>query len=157
MFALSKPEVRQVLAAIDLTSPFGQRDYLLVLFLYHTGLRVGECAGLITHLVALHGVPRQYLHLPATICKNSRGRVVPPPPRRPRPYFKTGATAHSRSAPSSNWWQAIGKRPGLMCAPHHTPFATVLPVILWPLGFPQSTFRRPWGTGISRQRKSTLM
>lgn len=77
MFALSKTEVRQVLAAIDLTTPFGRRDYLLVLFLYHTGLRVGECSGLVIHLVALVGVPRQYLHLPATICKGSRGRVVP--------------------------------------------------------------------------------
>jgi integrase len=77
MFALTKPEVRQVLAAIDLTTPFGRRDYLLVLFLYHTGLRVGECSGLITHHVALAGEPRQYLHLPATVCKGSRGRVVP--------------------------------------------------------------------------------
>ena len=68
MLALTKSEVRQVLAAVDLTSPFGRRDYLLVLFLYHTGLRVGECAGLVTHLVALAGEPRQYLHLPATIC-----------------------------------------------------------------------------------------
>ena len=77
MFALTKTEVRQVLAAVDLTSPFGQRDYLLVLFLYHTGLRVGECAGLITHLVARDGQPRLYLHLPASVCKGSRGRVVP--------------------------------------------------------------------------------
>jgi integrase/recombinase XerC len=29
------------------------------------------------HLVALDGQPRQYLHLPASICKGSRGRVVP--------------------------------------------------------------------------------
>ena len=77
MFALTKTEVRQVLAAVALTSPFGQRDYLLVLFLYHTGLRVGECAGLITHLVARDGQPRLYLHLPASVCKGSRGRVVP--------------------------------------------------------------------------------
>ena len=77
MFALTKLEVRQVLDAVDLTSPFGQRDYLLVLFLYHTGLRVGECAGLVMQLVALDGDPRQYLHLPASVCKGSRGRVVP--------------------------------------------------------------------------------
>ena len=77
MFALSKSEVYQVLEAIDLAHPFGQRDYLLILWLYHTGLRVGECAGLVTHLVALAGQPRQYLHLPATVCKGSRGRVVP--------------------------------------------------------------------------------
>jgi site-specific recombinase XerD len=77
MIALSKSEVRQVLNVIDLDSPFGRRDYLLILFLFHTGLRVGECAGLIIHLVALDGQPRQYLHLPAAICKGSRGRVVP--------------------------------------------------------------------------------
>jgi site-specific recombinase XerD len=77
MIALSKSEVRQTLDAIDLGAPFGQRDYLLILFLYHTGLRVGECAGLVVHLVALDGQPRQYLHLPASICKGSRGRVVP--------------------------------------------------------------------------------
>jgi site-specific recombinase XerD len=77
MFSLSKSEIRQVLEVIDLESPFGRRDYLLILFLYHTGLRVGECSGLIMHLVALGGQPRQYLHLPASICKGSRGRVVP--------------------------------------------------------------------------------
>lgn len=77
MFALSKSEVRQVLDSIDLAHPFGQRDYLLILWLYHTGLRVGECSGLVTHLVALDRQPRQYLHLPAAVCKGSRGRVVP--------------------------------------------------------------------------------
>ena len=39
MFALSKPELRRILDAVDLTQPFGRRDYLLMLFLYHTGLR----------------------------------------------------------------------------------------------------------------------
>ena len=77
MFALTKSELRQVLAAIDLASPFGRRDALLICFMYHTALRVGECSGLVVHLVALDGQPRQYLHLPATICKGSRGRVVP--------------------------------------------------------------------------------
>jgi site-specific recombinase XerD len=77
MIALSKSEVRQTLDVIDLESPFGRRDYLLILFLYHTGLRVGECSGLVMHLVALDGQPRQYLHLPAAVCKGSRGRVVP--------------------------------------------------------------------------------
>ena len=77
MFALTKSELRQVLAAIDLASPFGRRDALLISFMYHTALRVGECSGLVVHLVALDGQPRQYLHLPAFICKGSRGRVVP--------------------------------------------------------------------------------
>ena len=77
MFALSKSEVRRILDAIDLTSPFGRRDYLMVLFMYHTGLRVGETSGLTIGLVDHDRCPRRYLHLPAAICKNSRGRVVP--------------------------------------------------------------------------------
>lgn len=77
MFALSKHEVRRILDAIDFTSPFGRRDYLLILFLYHTGLRVGEASGLTIGLVDQDRHPRQYLHLPAAICKNSRGRVIP--------------------------------------------------------------------------------
>ena len=77
MFSLSKNEIRQVLAAIDLRHPFGRRDYLLILFLFHTGLRVSECSRLVTHLVALKGQPRQFLHLPAAVCKGSRGRVIP--------------------------------------------------------------------------------
>ena len=77
MFALSKHEVRRILDTIDLTSPFGRRDYLLVLFMYHTGLRVGETSGLTIGLVDHDRCPRRYLHLPAAICKNSRGRLVP--------------------------------------------------------------------------------
>ena len=49
----------------------------MVLFMYHTGLRVGETSGLVIDLVDHDRYPRQYLHLPAAICKNSRGRVIP--------------------------------------------------------------------------------
>lgn len=77
MFSLSKSELRQLFAAVNLAHPFGPRDYQLFRFMYHTALRVDECAHLITHLVALGGCPRQYLHLPAAICKGSRGRVIP--------------------------------------------------------------------------------
>ena len=86
MFCLSKSEIRRVLGAINLDKyVFGRRDYLLILFLYHTGLRVGEVSGLTVGLVS-HDTgavtlrlrePRNYLHLPAAICKGSRGRVVP--------------------------------------------------------------------------------
>jgi integrase len=48
---LSNSQVRQLLSAVDLGSPFGQRDYLLIMFLYHTGLRVGECSRLLVTLV----------------------------------------------------------------------------------------------------------
>jgi len=58
-------------------APFGRRDYLLILFLYQTGLRVGECSGLVVHHVYSGGQAREWLHLPAPICKGPRGRVVP--------------------------------------------------------------------------------
>jgi hypothetical protein len=37
MYTLSPSEVRPLLAAIDLTHPFGPRDYALVQFALHTG------------------------------------------------------------------------------------------------------------------------
>lgn len=77
MFTLSTSEIRQLLGAINLRSAFGRRDYLLIMFLYQTGLRVGECSGLVVANVAHDGVVRERLHLSAQICKGSRGRVVP--------------------------------------------------------------------------------
>lgn len=82
MLSLSPRQVRQLLGVVDLRSPFGRRDYLLILFLYQTGLRVGECSGLVVHHVysgdpADGGCAREWLHLPAQICKGPRGRVVP--------------------------------------------------------------------------------
>ena len=35
---LSNSQVRALLSAVDLNSPFGRRDYLLIMFLYQTGL-----------------------------------------------------------------------------------------------------------------------
>lgn len=74
---LKNSEVRQLLSAVDLRSPFGRRDYLLIMFLYHTGLRVGECSRLLVQLVSRDGIAHQSLDLPAMFCKGSRGRVVP--------------------------------------------------------------------------------
>lgn len=75
---LSNSQVRQLLSAVDLQSSFGQRDYLLIMFLYHTGLRVGECSRLLVTLVLdQSGEPRHQLDLPAMFCKGPRGRVVP--------------------------------------------------------------------------------
>jgi len=75
--SLTNSQVRQLLSAVDLSSPFGRRDYLLILFFYQTGLRVGECSRLLVHLVSRNGVPFQALDLPSMFCKGSRGRVVP--------------------------------------------------------------------------------
>lgn len=78
MFSLSVAQVRRLLGSVNLRSPFGKRDYLLILFLYETGLRVGECSGLIVHHVySREGKAREWLHLPAMLCKGSRGRSVP--------------------------------------------------------------------------------
>lgn len=74
---LSTSEVRQLLSAVDLRSPFGQRDFLLIMFLYQTGLRVGECSRLLTRLVSSGGQAFRSLDLPAIFCKGPRGRVVP--------------------------------------------------------------------------------
>lgn len=74
---LSNSQVRQLLSAVDLRSPFGQRDYLLIMFLYQTGLRVGECSRLLVTLVSREGQAFQDLDLPAMFCKGPRGRVVP--------------------------------------------------------------------------------
>lgn len=74
---LSNSQVRQLLSAVDLRSPFGQRDYLLIMFLYQTGLRVGECSRLLVTLVSREGQAFHNLDLPAMFCKGPRGRVVP--------------------------------------------------------------------------------
>ena len=74
---LSNSEIRQLLSAVDLRSPFGRRDYLLIMFLYHTGLRVGECSRLLVSLVSRGGQTFESLDLPAIFCKGPRGRVVP--------------------------------------------------------------------------------
>ena len=43
MFALERNQVQRILRGVNLKSPFGRQNYLLILFLYHTGLRIGEC------------------------------------------------------------------------------------------------------------------
>ena len=77
MFALERDQIKILLDGINLRSPFGRRDYLLILFLYHTGLRIGElCRLVITH-VTHEGVPRDELHLPASLTKTRKARVIP--------------------------------------------------------------------------------
>lgn len=75
--SLSNSQVRELLEAVDLRSPFGQRDHLLIMFLYQTGLRVSELSRLLIVHVAQGGRPRQQLDLPAALCKGPRGRLVP--------------------------------------------------------------------------------
>ncbi len=74
---LNPAQVKQLLDAINLNSPFGKRDYLLILFLYHTGLRVSELAGLNVEHVSHQGVAHTELYLAKGLTKNGVARVVP--------------------------------------------------------------------------------
>ncbi len=40
MFALDPQEIQRLLSGINLRSAWGRRDYLLILFKFHTGLRI---------------------------------------------------------------------------------------------------------------------
>jgi len=53
MAYLDKPEIDALLAAPDRRRPQGQRDYALLLFLYNTGARASEAAGLTGAAVTL--------------------------------------------------------------------------------------------------------
>jgi site-specific recombinase XerD len=77
VIALDRDLVKRLLNGINLKSAWGRRDYLLILFLYHTGLRIGECCRLIVHHVAHQGEPREELYLPACLTKTRKGRVIP--------------------------------------------------------------------------------
>ena len=77
MFALERNQIQRLLGGVNLQSPFGRRDYLLILFLFHTGLRIGEACRLTVDLVAYNGTPRDELHLPAHLTKTRKARVVP--------------------------------------------------------------------------------
>ena len=77
MFALERNQIKSLLGGVNLRAPFGRRDYLLILFLYHTGLRIGEACRLTVNLVAHDGEPRDELHLPAYLTKTRKARVVP--------------------------------------------------------------------------------
>lgn len=77
MFALATHEIKQLLSGINLQTAWGRRDYLLILFLYHTGLRIGElCRLLVTH-VSHDGSVRDELYLPAALTKTRKARVIP--------------------------------------------------------------------------------
>jgi site-specific recombinase XerC len=77
MVNVSRSEVAQLLAAVDLQAPMAPRDYLLVVLGYHTGLRVSELAGLNVGDVALHGQPRDVVWLRPELCKGHKSREVP--------------------------------------------------------------------------------
>ncbi len=69
MIVLSKSEIHRLLIAVDRRTISGQRDFLLLSFLEHTGLSVQECSWVLTGLVSEQGVPNQVLHLTVP-CRN---------------------------------------------------------------------------------------
>jgi len=77
MIVLTTEEAHRLVAAVDLSHPFGHRDRAMLVLAFHTGLRVGELASLDVVDVADKDVPRETLFVRAEISKGSRSRVVP--------------------------------------------------------------------------------
>lgn len=70
-------EIRRLLGGINLRSTWGKRTYLLILFLCHTGMRIGEMTRLRVGDVAFEGEPRPEVFLVPRITKGNPSRVVP--------------------------------------------------------------------------------
>jgi site-specific recombinase XerD len=74
---LPQPVIRQLLGAVDTASTFGPRDFFMLVFALHTGLRISEWCGLVVGDVAENGVPRTWLYVSKEIAKFSKARWVP--------------------------------------------------------------------------------
>ena len=70
-------EIERLLGGINLRSTWGKRTYLMILFLCHTGLRIGEMTKLTVNDVAFEGRARAEVFLKPAITKLKRTRVVP--------------------------------------------------------------------------------
>lgn len=68
---------RRLLAVIPTRSPFGSRDHALIRLFAQTGLRVGEMAGLDLEHIYHQQAARNWLDLPAAICKGHHSRRIP--------------------------------------------------------------------------------
>ena len=77
MLVLTVEEARRLVAAVDLSHPFGRRDRAMLVLAFHTGLRVSELAGLDVADVADRNVPRETLFVRAAIGKGGKSRVIP--------------------------------------------------------------------------------
>lgn len=79
MFALTQSEVARLLSGIDLNKTWGKRDYLIILLLCHTGMRIGEACRLTVYDVIdpATGQPREEIYLSARITKTRKGRAIP--------------------------------------------------------------------------------
>jgi site-specific recombinase XerD len=70
-------ELNRLLGGINLRSTWGKRTYLLITFLCHTGLRIGEMTRLRVSDVAWEGEPREEVFLVHNITKGRKSRTVP--------------------------------------------------------------------------------
>jgi len=87
---LSRPELEAILAAIDLRTPSGRRDHLLISLLYNTGARVSEILALERHhvreqpssLIEINGKGRKQRSLPLwkPIAKQLKRHLASLPP-----------------------------------------------------------------------------
>jgi len=77
MLVLTPDETRCLIAAIDRTAIWGPRNHALLVFLFHTGLRVGELVALNAENVSEDGRVRSVLHLPSEAAKFHHARLVP--------------------------------------------------------------------------------
>lgn len=87
---LSRPELEAILAAIDLGTPSGRRDHLLLSLLYNTGARVSEILDLQrqhvrehpSHLIEINGKGRKQRSLPLwkSVAKELKGHLAGLPP-----------------------------------------------------------------------------
>jgi site-specific recombinase XerD len=77
MIVLTTEEARRLVAAVDLSHPFGRRDRAMLVLAFHTGLRVSELASLDAADVANGDVPRETLFVRAEIGKGGKSRVIP--------------------------------------------------------------------------------
>ncbi len=74
---ISQSELEALLGAVNLKSPFGERDHAMLRLLTNTGLRVAELVGLNVGHVAACGRPHQALYLPGELAKGGRPRSIP--------------------------------------------------------------------------------
>ena len=70
-------ELKRLLGGINLRSTWGKRTYLMIVFLCHTGLRIGEMTRLTVRDVACMGEPREEVFVVHNITKGRKSRVVP--------------------------------------------------------------------------------
>lgn len=127
---LPEPVFRRLLGAIDLASPFGPRVYFMLVFLLHTGLRVGEFCSLRVQDVSRDGAPLPWLYISNQVAKFGKPRWIPlNAPRKlspalwpstpnaglaaaqKRPCGPTNTTGRWALGRCSTWLPTCGRRP----------------------------------------------